>query len=291
MVEARRASPSTGSVVIVNSSPARASSTPPRSNAPSRIFGPCRSASTPTARPRGVGGRAHARDRRAACSSCVPCEKLRRATSMPASISSRIASGVDVAGPSVQTILARRVIVPTMPRYSGGTGKRMGWMTGFEPATLEPQSSALPAELHPPPPDRAKPAAWHVARLEGIEPPTDGLEIRCSIRLSYRRGVLGSTPGVPPGQRSGREDLNLRHPAPKAGALPGCATPRWFQPRSPVRIAAARSGRQSARAAAAPARPLRRVGRAPMLAGVHLSRPQSGPPRRGPHRIERSRGT
>ncbi len=26
---------------------------------------------------------------------------------------------------------------------------------------------------------------------------------------------------------SGREDLNLRHPAPKAGALPGCATPRY----------------------------------------------------------------
>ena len=25
---------------------------------------------------------------------------------------------------------------------------------------------------------------------------------------------------------SGRENLNLRHPAPKAGALPGCATPR-----------------------------------------------------------------
>ena len=28
---------------------------------------------------------------------------------------------------------------------------------------------------------------------------------------------------------SGREDLNLRHPAPKAGALPGCATPRHIQ--------------------------------------------------------------
>ena len=27
---------------------------------------------------------------------------------------------------------------------------------------------------------------------------------------------------------SGREDLNLRPPAPKAGALPGCATPRHF---------------------------------------------------------------
>ncbi len=26
--------------------------------------------------------------------------------------------------------------------------------------------------------------------------------------------------------QSGREDLNLRHPAPKAGALPDCATPR-----------------------------------------------------------------
>ena len=30
-------------------------------------------------------------------------------------------------------------------------------------------------------------ALWHMARLEGIEPPTYGLEIRCSIQLSYRR--------------------------------------------------------------------------------------------------------
>jgi hypothetical protein len=29
-------------------------------------------------------------------------------------------------------------------------------------------------------------------------------------------------------QWSGREDLNLRPPAPKAGALPGCATPRLW---------------------------------------------------------------
>ena len=27
----------------------------------------------------------------------------------------------------------------------------------------------------------------HMARLEGIEPPTYGLEIRCSIQLSYGR--------------------------------------------------------------------------------------------------------
>src|SRR5262249_7973137 len=30
---------------------------------------------------------------------------------------------------------------------------------------------------------------------------------------------------------SGREDLNLRPPAPKAGALPGCATPRVVRDR------------------------------------------------------------
>ena len=29
---------------------------------------------------------------------------------------------------------------------------------------------------------------------------------------------------------SGRQDSNLRHPAPKAGALPDCATPRLAQP-------------------------------------------------------------
>src|SRR3989442_14362007 len=31
---------------------------------------------------------------------------------------------------------------------------------------------------------------------------------------------------IPHANWSGREDLNLRPPAPKAGALPGCATPR-----------------------------------------------------------------
>src|SRR5436853_7151428 len=33
-------------------------------------------------------------------------------------------------------------------------------------------------------------------------------------------------------QWSGREDLNLRHPGPKPGALPGCATPRRYLARS-----------------------------------------------------------
>src|SRR4051812_20898581 len=40
--------------------------------------------------------------------------------------------------------------------------------------------------------------------------------------MSQVRILLGA-----PIRKSGREDSNLRPPAPKAGALPGCATPRW----------------------------------------------------------------
>ena len=47
--------------------------------------------------------------RRSACSSCEPCEKFSRATSMPAAASSKIVSGSFVAGPSVQTIFVRRM--------------------------------------------------------------------------------------------------------------------------------------------------------------------------------------
>ncbi len=40
--------------------------------------------------------------------------------------------------------------------------------------------------------------------------------------MSYTRETVSR------GFRSGREDLNLRPPAPKAGALPDCATPRRY---------------------------------------------------------------
>ena len=53
-------------------------------------------------------------------------------------------------------------------------------------------------------------------RVRGIEPPSPAWKAG-ALPLSYTRAAASL---------SGREDLNLRPPAPKAGALPGCATPR-----------------------------------------------------------------
>ncbi len=59
----------------------------------------------------------------------------------------------------------------------------------------------------------------NMVRPAGLEPATLGLEGRCSIQMSYGRIVCSKN-------WSGRRDSNSRHPAPKAGALPDCATPR-----------------------------------------------------------------
>ena len=66
------------------------------------------------------------------------------------------------------------------------------------------------------------------ARPPRLELGTYGLEGHRSIQLSYGRRVCLVRRDALWGNesKSGRRDLNPRHPAPKAGALPGCATPR-----------------------------------------------------------------
>ena len=50
--------------------------------------------------------------------------------------------------------------------------------TGFEPMITESKSVALTNLANP---------QYYLARPEGLEPPTLGLEGRCSIQLSYER--------------------------------------------------------------------------------------------------------
>ena len=59
--------------------------------------------------------------------------------------------------------------------------KKWGERGELNPRPQEPQSCALPTELRPPSSSEV------MARLRGLEPLTYGLEVRCSIQLSYRR--------------------------------------------------------------------------------------------------------
>ena len=106
--------PGTSSVVMVNVSPS-ASSCLPSTNRPSRIFGPCRSTRTATARPE-ASAASRTRAITLAWSSASPWLRLIRATSIPASTSAWTISGDSVAGPNVHTILALRIPQTLCPR-------------------------------------------------------------------------------------------------------------------------------------------------------------------------------
>src|SRR5215217_1237027 len=90
----------------VTRSPCARSAMPSRSG-PIRILGPGRSCSTATWRPT-LPAALRMRSIVSACSRRVPCEKLSRATSIPASIIRTSVSGSREAGPMVATIFVRR---------------------------------------------------------------------------------------------------------------------------------------------------------------------------------------
>src|SRR5262245_5009260 len=92
-------------------------SAPGAGSSPIRSFGPCRSAISASGRP-SLASASRTRRARSACSSRLPCERLSRAASMPASTSARTPSAVPVAGPMVATIFVLRggcaTIVPRL---------------------------------------------------------------------------------------------------------------------------------------------------------------------------------
>ena len=154
---------------------------------------------------------------------------------------------------------------PAVAECGGGSPYARGERRDLNPRPLGPQPSALPTELRSPriAAQSRRRLSAPPARLAGFEPAAHGLEVRCSIHLSYRRTSIAEPRTAPDRPRragdgirtrdrqlgrltlyqlsytrplqprspqphtwSGREDLNLRPSAPKADALPGCATSR-----------------------------------------------------------------
>ena len=144
-------------------------------------------------------------------------------------------------------------------------------MTGLEPATTGATVQCSTIELHPPSRVRLPAGAKRRAYAGTRDITTDYLAWNRGQTAERRARTRGrSAPGgsrtpdlrirSPPlypaelqahqiksggaGTNSGREDLNLRPPAPKAGALPGCATPRPRRRRRAPHFRCARPSRQ-----------------------------------------------
>src|SRR5687768_16498733 len=85
-----------------------------------------------------------------ACSACVPCEKLSRATSMPAAASRSRSATLDEAGPMVQTILVRRIVLlfvnSLLPDHAGQELAGIGTI-GLERQRLRRADGNNPAAL------------------------------------------------------------------------------------------------------------------------------------------------
>ena len=134
--------------------------------------------------------------------------------------------------------LAARVAAETGGSGKGGRGDGGGGGQGApdgggaSPETAETRDQTGPIGVVTSPSAQtlrdAKPLE-NQARPARLERATRGLEGRCSIQLSYGRSnpeVRTKPPHCEGRTGSGRLDSNQRHRAPKARALPGCATPR-----------------------------------------------------------------
>src|SRR5207244_5528416 len=123
----------------------------PSLNLPTRIFGPCRSHMIATVRP-ALAESSFTSAARFWWSCAVPCEKLRRTTSIPARIMrSRIAGSLD-AGPRVATIFVLRSIRPNLIGSCGDVQHQLALAAAVP---VLPKVDALPgAEREPPRDDR-----------------------------------------------------------------------------------------------------------------------------------------